>query len=158
MNLQELHEIIATDLLAKISGLRSIFCYRNGRSPLEAPVGFLEISQIAVGNDPGTGELPIVLTFTLRILIDSTVENSNIGLQSLLIESAQALHSNNFGVSMTPASNIEIQYEEIQDAEGLLVGSVSWSHELHFGISEWISNDWIPPHTIHINTDIMRII
>jgi hypothetical protein len=154
MNLQQLHETIATSLLNKINGLQAILCYPSGRQPLEAPVGFLEISQISVGNDPGTGELPIVLTFTLRILLDSTIPDSNMALQSLLIEAAQAVYLNNFGLPMTPASNIEIQYESIQDAEALLAGSVSWRHELHFGQSEWASTDWIPPHTIHLNTEV----
>jgi hypothetical protein len=155
MNLQQLHETIAAILLSKINGLQAILCYPSGRQPLEAPVGFLEISQIGIGNDPGTSELPIILTFTLRILIDSTIPDSNIALQSLLIEATQAVYLNNFGLSMTPANDIEIQYEAIQDAEALLAGSVSWRHELHFGESEWASTDWIPPHTIHFKTEVL---
>jgi hypothetical protein len=150
MNLLDIHETIASALLAKINGLRSILCYPGGRQALEAPVGFLEISQIAMGQDPGTGELPVVLTFTLRLLLDSTIENSNIALQSLLIETAQAVYLNNFGLSMTPARDIDIQYESIQDAEALLAGSVSWRNELHVGASEWASTGWIPPHTINL--------
>jgi hypothetical protein len=154
MNLQYVHDIIAAALLSKIDGLQSILCYPGGRQPLEAPVGFLEISQIALGQDPGTGELPIILTFTLRILIDSTIPDSNVALQSLLIAAAQAVHLNNFKLEMTPACEIEIQYEAIQDAEALLAGSVSWRHELHFGKSEWTSTAWIPPHTINLETSI----
>jgi hypothetical protein len=155
MNLKDLHETIAAELLDKIGGLQGILCYPGGRNQLEAPVGFLEISQIAIGNDPGTGELPIVLTFTLRILLDSTIPDANIALQHLLIYAAKALYSNNFGLPITPASDIEIQYESIQDAEALLVGSISWQHELHFGISEWAPTDWIPPHTINLTTEIL---
>jgi hypothetical protein len=155
MNLKEIHEAIARELLSKINGLQAILCYPSGRQPLEAPVGFLELSQIAIGNDPGTGELPIILTFTLRILIDSTIPDSNIVLQSLLIEAAQVVCLNNFELSMTPGSHLEIQYESIQDAEALLAGSVSWQHELHFGTSEWVSIAWIPPHTIHFHTEVL---
>jgi hypothetical protein len=115
----------------------------------------LEISQIGIGNDPGTGELPVVLTFTLRILLDSTIPDSNIALQSLLIKATQAIYLNNFGLTLTPANDIEIQYEAIQDAEALLAGSVSWCHELHFEESEWTSTDWIPPHTINLNTEVL---
>jgi hypothetical protein len=154
MNLKELHETIASKLLSKIQGLQAILCYPGGRNQLEAPVGFLEISQISIGNDPGTGELPIVLTFTLRILLDSTIPDANIALQHLLIDAAKALYSNNFGLPITPASNSEIQYESIQDAEALLVGSISWQHELHFGASEWSPTDWIPPHTINLITGV----
>jgi hypothetical protein len=154
MNLKDLHETIASELLDKIGGLQGILCYPGGRSALEAPVGFLEISQISIGHDPGTGELPIILTFTLRILLDSTILDANIALQHLLIDGAKALYSSNFGLAITPASDIEIQYESIQDAEALLVGSVSWRHELHFGISEWASIDWIPPHTINLTMEV----
>jgi hypothetical protein len=154
MNLKDLHETIASELLDKIDGLQGILCYPGGRNQLEAPVGFLEISQISIGNDPGTGELPVILTFTLRILLDSTIPDANIALQHLLIDATKALYSNNFGLVITPANDIEIQYESIQDAEALLVGSVSWQHELHFGISEWISTDWIPPHTINLNAEV----
>jgi hypothetical protein len=155
MNLKDLHETIASDLLSKINGLQGILCYPGGRNQLEAPVGFLEISQIAIGNDPGTGELPIILTFTLRILIDSTIPDANIALQHLLIDTVKTLYSNNFGLQMTPAAEIEIQYESIQDAEALLVGAVSWRHELHFGTSEWTSTSWIPPHTINLTTEVI---
>jgi hypothetical protein len=155
MNLKELHETIAAELLDKIDGLQGILCYPGGRSQLEAPVGFLELSQISIGNDPGTGELPIVLTFMLRILLDSTIPDANIALQHLLIDAAKTLYSNNFGLAITPASDIEIQYESIQDAEALLVGSISWQHELHFGESEWAPTDWIPPHTINLNTEVI---
>jgi hypothetical protein len=155
MNLKELHETIAVELLAKIEGLQGILCYPGGRNQLEAPVGFLEINKIEVGNDPGTGELPIILTFTLRILLDSTISDSNIALQHLLIDAAKALYSNNFGLNITPAVDLEIQYESIQDAEALLVGAISWRHELHFGISEWASTDWIPPHTINLTTEVI---
>jgi hypothetical protein len=154
MNLKELHEKIAAELLSKINGLRGILCYSGGREPLEAPVGFFEISQIGIGTDTGTGELPIILTFTLRILLDSTVQDANIALQHLLIDAAKAVYLNNFGLAMTPASALEIQYETIQDAEALLAGSVSWRHELHFGESEWAATSWIPPHTIHLNSDV----
>jgi hypothetical protein len=154
MNLKELHETIASELLVKIERLQGILCYPSGRTQLEAPVGFLEISQIEIGNDPGTGELPIILTFTLRILLDSTIPDANIALQHLLIDVAKALYSNNFGLPITPTTNIEIQYESIQDAEALLVGSVSWRHELHFGQPEWSSTNWIPPHTINLSPEI----
>jgi hypothetical protein len=155
MNLKDLHETIASELLDKIGGLQGILCYPGDRNQLKAPIGFLEISQIAIGADPGTGELPIILTFTLRILLDSTISDSNIALQHLLIDAANALYSNNFGLAITPAADLEIQYESIQDAEALLVGSVSWRHELHFGQSEWASTDWIPPHTINLNTEVI---
>jgi hypothetical protein len=146
---------MAAELLDKIADLQGILCYPGGRNQLEAPVGFLEISKIDIGNDPGTGELPVILTFTLRILLDSTIPDANIALQHLLIDAAKALYSNNFGLPITPASDIEIQYESIQDAEALLVGSISWRNELHFGISEWSSTDWIPPHTINLNTEVL---
>jgi hypothetical protein len=155
MNLKDLHETIASELLSKISGLQGIMCYPGGRNQLDAPVGFLEISKIDIGNDPGTGEMPIILTFTLRILLDSTITDANIALQYLIIGAAKTLYSNNFGLPITPASEFEIQYESIQDAEALLVGAVSWRHELHFGISEWASTDWIPPHTINLSTKVI---
>jgi hypothetical protein len=154
MNLKDLHETIAAELLAKIEGLQGILCYPGGRNQLEAPVGFLESSQISIGTDPGTGELPIILTFTLRILLDSTITDANIALQHLLIDTAKALYSNNFGLAITPTAALEIQYESIQDAEALLVGAISWCHELHFGESEWASTNWIPPHTINLNAEV----
>lgn len=155
MNLKELHDVIASTLLSEITGLQSVLCTPSGREPLEAPAGFLEVSEIAVGADPGTGELSVILTFTLRILIDSTIPNANIVLQSLLIKAAQTVHLNNFGLAMTPGRDIEIQYETIQDADGLLAGSVSWRHELHAGESEWASIPWIPPHTIYLNSEVL---
>jgi hypothetical protein len=154
MNLHCIYDKIASTLLAKIDGLQSIVCYPIGRDSLDAPVGFIEISQIALGSDPGTGEIPIILTFTLRILVDSTIPDPQIALQSLLIEAAKAVYLNNFGLSMTPGSNIDIQYESIQDAEALLAGSVSWQHELHYGASEWAATGWIPPHTINLHTEV----
>ncbi|GHS91321.1 hypothetical protein AGMMS49949_01510 [Alphaproteobacteria bacterium] len=155
MNLLTLHEVLATELRAKIPSLRAVLCYPGDRSVLEAPVGFLEISPMGIGTDPGTEELPLVLTWTLRILLDSTIENSHIALQSLLIEAAQAVHLNNFGLKMTPASDLDIQYGTLQEAEALLIGSVSWKHELHFGVSQWDCPDGIPPHTLHVQEHLL---
>jgi hypothetical protein len=151
MNIKTLHEAISAELQQKVPALRSILCYPSGRAILEAPVGILEISQIRVGVDPGTEELSIVFTWTLRIVIDSTIENANIALQSLIIDVAKSLHFNNFGLKMTPAEFVEIRYEADSDAEALLVGAVLWQNELHVGESEWDVADFVSPHSCEIN-------
>lgn len=148
--LQNFHEGIAKELQTK-TRLQKVLCYPSGRSLVEAPVGFLELSQIDMGNAPGTEELSLNLTWSLRILIDSALENATIALQSLLIETAQVLYLNTFGLPMTPVLSLQFHFEPLQDAEAFLMGSVTWSQECHVGDSVWNSVEWISPHMLHLD-------
>lgn len=121
----------------------------SGRSLLEAPVGFLELSQIAMGEDAGTEELPLQLTWTLRILIASDLEDVNITLQGLLIEAAQAIYLQTFGLPLSPVTHIDFGHEPLQEAEAFLMGSVSWTQTAHEGLSVWEVGEGVPPHTVH---------
>lgn len=127
-----------------------VLCYPSGRSLLEAPIGFLELSQIALGEDAGTEELPLQLTWTLRILVASDLEDANIALQSLLIEAAQAVYLQTFGLPLSPVTQLDLNYEPLQEAEAFLMGSVSWTQTAHEGISVWDPGEWLPPHTVHV--------
>ena len=133
--------------------LVDVQCTPGGRSLLEAPVGFLELSQMAMGEDAGTEELPLQLIWTLRILVASDLEDANITLQSLLIEAAQAVYLQTFGLPLSPVTHIDFGYEPLQDAEAFLMGSVSWSQTAHEGMSVWEPGEWIPPHTVHVAFD-----
>ena len=149
MEFLTLHETLQAQLQTQIPALQSILSYFNERIQLEAPVGFLEISQIHTGSDPGTEELALILTWTLRILLDSTLPNANIALQSLLVEAALAINQNTFGAKMTPARNLVFLFESIPEA--WLTGSISWQHEIHVGKSIWKVTDFIQPHVLGIN-------
>lgn len=155
-NLQHFHETIARELQEK-TRLQKVLCYPGGRSLIEAPVGFLELSQIEMGNPPGTEELSLNLTWTLRILIDSALENAPIVLQSLLIETARVLYLNTFGLPITPVLSLQFHFELLQDTEAFLMGSLTWMQECHVGDSVWDSVEGIPPHTLHVDSTIISL-
>jgi hypothetical protein len=149
MTLLELHKKISDYLLTKVPSLQAVYYYNQTRANIPAPVGFLEVTHMDIGADPGTEELPVVLNFTLRILVDASINAADIALQTLLLEAALAVYHTNFGLPLTMTQELGISYENIADAENVLVGAISWKNEMHFGENVWIDASWIPPH--HIN-------
>lgn len=109
----------------------------------------MELSQIAQGEDLGTEQLPLQLTWTLRILVASDLEDAHIALPSLLIEAGQAVYLQTFGLPLSPITQIDFEYEPLQEAEAFLMGRVSWTQTAHEGLSVWDPDEWIPPHTVH---------
>lgn len=171
--LQRFHTVIA-QYLEEQTRLQKVTCYPSGRSAVETPAGFLELAQISMGaggasgtgSAPSTEELALQLTWTLRILVDSTSENvalenaalenaalekAPIVLQSLLIEAAQALYLTHFGLPLTPVVGLDFQMETMPDAEAFVMGSVTWTQECLVGDSVWDPGEWIPPTTLHID-------
>lgn len=148
MMLQNLHASIA-QYLQENTRLQQVLCYPSGRSIVEAPVGFLELSHIEMGSAVGTEELALVLTWNLRILVDASLQNAHIILQSLLIEAARSLYLQTFG--LTPILALNFHLESFQDAEAFIIGSVSWSQECHVGDSVWEAGEWIPPSKVHVD-------
>lgn len=148
--LQRFHTVIA-QYLEEQTRLQKVSCYPSGRSVVETPAGFLELAQISMGGAPSTEELALQLTWTLRILIDSALENAPIVLQSLLIEAAQALYLTHFGLPLTPVVALDFQMESMPDAEAFVMGSVTWTQECLVGESVWDPGEWIPPTTLHID-------
>jgi hypothetical protein len=149
MNIQLLHDIMAIHLLEAIPGLQRIYCYDQDRASLPAPVGFLEISNIEFGSDPGTEELPLVLTLTLRLLVDAALPKADIALQSLMVDAARAVFHQNFGLPLTMSHDLALNYDTTAETEQILIGQISWKHEAHFGDNIWEDSSWIPPHRVH---------
>lgn len=166
--LQRFHTVIA-QYLEEQTRLQKVSCYPSGRSVVETPAGFLELAQISAagtGSAPSTEQLALQLTWTLRILVDSALENAAlenaalekaalekapIVLQSLLIEAAQALYLTHFGLPLTPVVALDFQMESMPDAEAFVMGSVTWTQECLVGESVWDPGEWIPPTTLHID-------
>lgn len=147
MMLEALHNEIR-DRLVDGTRLETVLLYPSGRAPVTLPTWLLELSGLKMGTNPGTEELALSLTWSLRILVDAAQPNAAMTLQTLMIEAAQALYLAPFASLGTP-TGFAFDFESPPDGDAFAIGRVSWSQEAHFGTSVWAGGGSLPT-TVHV--------
>lgn len=134
--------------------IQSCLIYPNPRREIVAPAVFLEIANYGIGDDPATGELALTANLEARVVVDSTIDNSEISCQSLACKIASAIHLNSFGSEISPAKLSGITRDFFKpEFDVYICWLIEWSHEFHIGSSVW-QDVGIPPHTITIGEHV----
>jgi hypothetical protein len=121
------------------------------RSELLAPACFVEISSFEIGTNPGTEELALVANFEARIVIDSTIQNSEFAIRELSLKLANLINHNTWNSRVTPAKLKDIGPDAFKpELDAYLVWNINWAHTFHIGENVW-GTEAVQPHTILIN-------
>lgn len=148
---RDLHQKICTTLKEEIPAIQTCEVYPTIRREIIAPAVFVELSSLEPGKDPGTEELALRARFEARIVVDGTVEDSQVVVRSLAAEVARVVNKNTWGVkNILPGEFLSAEVDNFKpELDAYLVWLVEWGHEVHVGKSIW-SETGIKPHVIEI--------
>ena len=147
--LESLQKAIQSTVLEKIPAVQRCDLYPSIRKAIQAPAVFIELSNIEPGQDPGTGELAIIVNVEARVVMDSTIDKAELHIQNLAAALATLVHRNQWGLNVSPADFTSASPDAFKaDLDAYLVWVVEWQHQLHLGDSIWNDTD-ITAHTIY---------
>ncbi|WP_353273336.1 hypothetical protein [Wolbachia endosymbiont (group A) of Agelastica alni] len=147
---RDLHQKICTTLKEEIPAIQTCEVYPMIRREITAPAVFVELVSLEPGKDPGTEELALRARFEARIVVDGTVEDSQVVVRSLAAEVARVVNKNTWDVeNVSPGEFLSAEVDEFRpELDAYLVWLIEWVHEVHVGKSIWSAG--ITPHTIEI--------
>lgn len=151
-----LHEAICNKLREEIPAIQTCEMYRAVRREIIAPAVFVELVSLEPGKDPGTEELALRARFEARVVVDGTVEDSQVVVRELAAEIARVVNRNTWGVeNISPGEFLSAEVDDFKpELDAYLVWLVEWTHELHIGQSVWSGG--ITPHVIEIGKVYVR--
>ena len=148
--LEDLQQAIQNRILQEMPAIVTCELYPSMRKAIPAPAVLIELSRIEPGDDPGTGELAVIVTIEARIVIDNHVAQAELHIQNLAAQLSRFVHRNQWGLEVSPAEFISATPDAFKaDLEAYLVWQVTWQHQLHCGQSIWKDSD-IAAHTIDV--------
>nr|WP_253308965.1 hypothetical protein [Rickettsia endosymbiont of Ceutorhynchus assimilis] len=152
-----LHQAICKTLKEEIPAIQTCEMYRAERREIIAPAVFVELASLEPGKDPGTEELALRARFEARVVVDGTVEDSQVVVRSLAAEVARVVSKNTWNVeNVSPGEFISAEIDGFRpELDAYLVWLVEWVHELHLGESFWLEGK-IKPHTINVGNINVR--
>ena len=92
--LEDLQQAIQNIIKQEMPAIVTCDLYPSIRKAIPAPAVFIELSSIEPGQDPGTGELAVIVTIEARIVIDNHVEQAELQIQNLAAELSRLVHRN----------------------------------------------------------------
>ncbi len=98
-----LHQAICNKLREEIPAIQTCEMYRAVRREIIAPAVFVELVSLEPGKDPGTEELALRARFEARVVVDGTVEDSQVVVRSLAAEVARVVNKNTWDVENVSA-------------------------------------------------------
>lgn len=115
-----LHEAICKTLKEEIPAIQTCEVYPAIRKELLAPAVFVELVSLEPGKDPGTEELALRARFEARVVVDGTVEDSQVVVRSLAAEVARVVNKNTWGVeNISPGEFLSAEVDNFNQ---------SWMH------------------------------
>ncbi|WP_264338637.1 hypothetical protein [Wolbachia endosymbiont (group A) of Cheilosia soror] len=145
-----LHEAICKTLKEEIPAIQTCEVYRAERREIIAPAVFVELASLEPGKDPGTEEFALRARFEARVVVDGTVEDSQVVVKSLAAEIARVVSKNTWNVkNIAPGEFLSAGGDDFRpELDAYLVWMVEWVHEIHVGKS--IFSGGVTPHVIEI--------
>ncbi|WP_353286643.1 hypothetical protein [Wolbachia endosymbiont (group A) of Anthophora plumipes] len=152
---RDLHQKICTTLKEEIPAIQTCEVYPAIRKELLAPAVFVELVSLEPGKDPGTEELALRARFEARVVVDGTVEDSQVVVRLLAAEVARVVNKNTWGVeNISPGEFLSAEVDNFKpELDAYLVWLVEWVHELHTGQSMWLETGIIP-HIISVGENV----
>ncbi|MDR2164585.1 MAG: hypothetical protein LBO79_02930 [Zoogloeaceae bacterium] len=140
-NLAALHAAILSGLSAKLPQGICVQAYpdlRGREARVTLPAVLLELSELEPGEEPGTGEVPLIGRFHAFAVIDPNLPDACMQVRELAAKIAVALHDENWGLPITPARLVMAGEDGFRpELDGYLSWMVEWTQEFHLGALEW---------------------
>lgn len=150
-----LHQAICNKLREEIPAIQTCEMYRAVRREIIAPAVFVELASLEPGKDPGTEEFALRGRFEARVIVDGTVEDSQVVVRSLAAEVARVVSKNTWDMENVSAGEfLSAETDGFRpELDAYLVWLVEWVHELHTGQSMWLETGIIP-HIISVGENV----
>jgi hypothetical protein len=129
-----LHTAIAAELAAQLPGVAILPAYGDIERAIPAlPAIDVQLTDLEPGDDPGSGEAPLIARFTARVIADPNPPDAGIAVRELATRLATLLYRQNWGLDVIGYAHFVQSGEDAfsPDLDGYLVWMVEWTHEFH---------------------------
>jgi hypothetical protein len=142
---------VVSALTAAFPAAATVAEYPRLRQKIAVPALLLELADASEADDPGTGELALVVRLALRVVLDRapTAAGQNPDAEALALAAAAAVSVKNaydFGLDKVgPAHGLRLEPDHFRpDLANYAVWLVEWEHELRLGTDAWASEGVLP--------------
>lgn len=148
LSLEVLYQAIEQQIQQHLPGVELVSFWPNIDNHIPLPAVFLDIGEINPGQDIGTGETTLSITFEARVIVDVILADHYRQAVQLATQLAVLLRTQSWGLPVEPAEFQRSSQDWTRPAlDGYTVWLVEWTQTLYLGEQEWPWPDQ-PPGTL----------
>lgn len=137
-NLAEIHAAIVSGLQSKLIGISTVEAYPVIQRRVSIPAVLIELSEVNLGSDPGTGEAALIGHFQARAIVDPNLTDAYMQVRELAVRIAVAITHETWGMEIGVSKLLQVGEDAFKpDLDGYLCWMVEWTHEFHLGEAIW---------------------
>ena len=148
LSLDVLYQAIEQQIQQHLPGVELVSFWPNIDNHIPLPAVFLDIGEINPGQDIGTGETTLTITFEARVIVDVIRGDHYRQAVQLATQLAVLLRMQSWGLPVEPAEFQRSSQDWTRpELDGYTVWLVEWTQTLYLGEQEWPWPDQ-PPGTL----------
>ena len=148
LSLDVLYQAIEKQIQQHLPGVELVSFWPNIDNHIPLPAVFLDIGEINPGQDIGTGETTLTITFEARVIVDVIRADHYRQAVHLATQLAVLLRMQSWGLPVEPAEFQRSSQDWTRpELDGYTVWLVEWTQTLYLGEQEWPWPDQ-PPGTL----------
>lgn len=148
LSLDVLYQAIEQQIQQHLTGVELVSFWPDIDNHIPLPAVFLDIGEINPGQDIGTGETTLSITFEARVIVDVILADHYRQAVQLATQLAVLLRMQSWGLPVEPAEFQRSSQDWTRpELDGYTVWLVEWTQTLYLGEQEWPWPDQ-PPGTL----------
>ena len=148
LSLDVLYQAIEQQIQQHLTGVELVSFWPDIGNHIPLPAVFLDIGEINPGQDIGTGETTLTITFEARVIVDVILADHYRQAVQLATQLAVLLRMQSWGLPVEPAEFQRSSQDWTRpELDGYTVWLVEWTQTLYLGEQEWPWPDQ-PPGTL----------
>ena len=148
LSLDVLYQAIEQQIQQHLPGVELVSFWPDIGNHIPLPAVFLDIGEINPGQDIGTGETTLSITFEARVIVDVIRGDHYRQAVQLATQLAVLLRMQSWGLPVEPAEFQRSSQDWTRpELDGYTVWLVEWTQTLYLGEQEWPWPDQ-PPGTL----------
>ena len=148
LSLDLLYQAIEQQIQQHLPGVELVSFWPDIDNHIPLPAVFLDIGEINPGQDIGTGETTLSITFEARVIVDVILADHYRQAVQLATQLAVLLRMQSWGLPVEPAEFQRSSQDWTRpELDGYTVWLVEWTQTLYLGEQEWPWPDQ-PPGTL----------
>ena len=148
LSLDVLYQAIEQQIQQHLTGVELVSFWPDIDNHIPLPAVFLDIGEINPGQDIGTGETTLSITFEARVIVDVILADHYRQAVQLATQLAVLLRMQSWGLPVEPAEFQRSSQDWTRpELDGYTVWLVEWTQTLYLGEQEWPWPDQ-PPGTV----------
>ena len=148
LSLDVLYQAIEQQIQQHLPGVELVSFWPDIGNHIPLPAVFLDIGEINPGQDIGTGETTLSITFEARVIVDVILADHYRQAVQLATQLAVLLRMQSWGLPVEPAEFQRSSQDWTRpELDGYTVWLVEWTQTLYLGEQEWPWPDQ-PPGTL----------